>query len=129
MLRRLKILSILIGMPLGSIVLYVIAIELFTPRLQLPVSVVTIQDLQQSFADGHKYVTFQKRGGTYFEAQKMQPLWTLPSGPTCYVFNSEGRLTDWIDDSGESSAWNRKWGHNTGRLPVSYEEIILEINN
>ncbi len=76
----------------------------------------------------YQYMTFRKDNVTYFEARKLMPSWTLPSGPSCYVFDPAGKLVDWIPDNGESREWDTKWGQ-TGRSETSFEEILEEVSN
>jgi len=79
-------------------------------------------------AGTYQYMTFRKDNVIYFEVRKLMPSWTLPSGPSCYVFDSSGKLVDWIPDNGESRDWDNKWGQ-TGRSATSFEEILEEVNN
>ena len=91
-----------------------------------PFNVTTIVDFRELMdSDGtHKYMTFNRGGKTYYEAQKRGPGW--PSGPACYVFDPEGKLLDWIPDNCESNEWDLKWGQ-TRRTTTSYEEIIKKL--
>ena len=55
----------------------------------------------------------------------MTPLWfiTIPSGPPCYVFNTNGSLIDWTKDCGDDSQFTGKW---TGPLKLGVEISIEE---
>ena len=93
-----------------------------------PDEVATIQDFRLRMDASHdcRYMIFTKDGKTYFEARKSMPLWTHPSGPSCYVFGDDGKLLDWISDNGESNKWDRKWGQ-TGRNPTTFDEIEKQL--
>lgn len=74
----------------------------------------------------YRWSRFAKLKRPYFEARRLMPLWTLPSGSTCYVFDERGEFVDWILDNGESNTWDSRWGQ-TGRTPATFEEIRAEI--
>jgi hypothetical protein len=42
----------------------------------------------------------------------------LPSGPPAYVFDESGRLIDWVQDSGDNSEFQNRWGPAGPRINV-----------
>ncbi|KAF0243880.1 MAG: hypothetical protein FD180_3005 [Planctomycetota bacterium] len=74
----------------------------------------------------HEWNTFRTFRGPMYEARRPMPIWTLPSGSTCYVFDERGQFVDWVLDNGENTTWDTNWGQ-TNRATAIYEQVIREI--
>lgn len=53
----------------------------------------------------------------------------LPSGPSCYVFDSNGRLQAWAPMTGDGSDVDVQFNASLGRPSVSVEEAIRKVSN
>lgn len=69
-----------------------------------------------------EYTRLERDGEWFLEASAYPPSWALPSGPTCYVFDAEGKLVGWVRDSGDSPQWQQKWGDGWKREPLGSAE-------
>ena len=69
----------------------------------------------------------EKAGSVFYMAEgNLPPGYVLASGPPVYVFDSKGRLVEWIKDGGDQPSSMRKWG----TLPsqeVSLEHVLLNV--
>jgi hypothetical protein len=88
----------------------------------------SVEEFEQTLnsSGNHRWMTFTRLGRTYYEAKRLMPLWLVPSGSTCYVFNEDGRYEDWILDNGESNRWDTKWGQ-TGRTETTINQIRKDL--
>lgn len=122
--------------PLIFLVDFVILVILFSPvfigRYQYagatpPQNVKSLSDFREKMDPGNfEYFKFGRDDREFYEARHLLPFWfTIRSGPCCYVFDSEGKLIDWIADNGDDRDWDLKWGQ-TGRQPVDFDAIKLE---
>ncbi len=124
-----KVIKILAEFGLFILVIYIYIslcvwqINKMTP----PPTITNITAFDKAMNDGtYTYWTFIRNGNTYYEAQKFLPFWTLPSGPSSYVFDDAGTLKDWTHDSGDSPNWNRKWGRPK-RSPIGFGAIKSQL--
>ncbi len=65
----------------------------------------------------------EKEGQTFFLAYSPMDSWlAVPSGPAAYVFGPDGTLVDWSRDTGDDSAFRKRWPRS-GRLDATVEEM------
>jgi hypothetical protein len=48
---------------------------------------------------------------------------TVPSGPPCYVFATNGVLIEWTSDIGDDDAFMKRWPFSLPRQPMKVDEL------
>jgi len=69
----------------------------------------------------------EREGSVFYLAEgKLPPGYVLASGPPVYVFDSSGRLVEWIEDSGDQPGRMRPWEALPSR-GVSLEHVLRQV--
>jgi hypothetical protein len=109
---------------LGLIVLGVMyfAVVLFDVSTTAPGTVgKTFEGFLQSKQSPRKIESIEKENQKFvFVTGAQTPLWmiTVPSGPPCYVFDSNGTLVDWTRDVGDDSGFKERWPYSLKREEI-----------
>jgi hypothetical protein len=108
---------ILVGVAWGSVGWYERA------RLTPPHNATTLRDFAECMSSPTRLVKIQDEDATLI-------VWigdtarTLPSGPSCYVFNSGGQLIDWAPETGDGQRVTKYLEQAWHAEPLTVQQVI-----
>ena len=91
---------------------YLVGSEVYYARSITPKGISTIHDFFQRFGSPSSIHMVQRTGQSYYEfTGPLRPAWVLafPSAPPAYVFDQQGRLSDWCSDPGDAPSFRKTW--------------------
>jgi len=107
------------------LIIFVIGPEVRYARRISPHGMLTVRDYIDRLGEPRRIHMVQREGKSYYEftgpLASGFPL-VMQSGPPAYVFDQEGRFTDWCSDPDDSPSHRRAWPLQSTN-PASVEQL------
>ena len=84
-----------------------------------------LKEFLKSMPPSEGIYSWQSGASTYLEVVGTLPPWPfVVSGPPIYIFDTTGKLVDWTAQSGEDSAFERRWPLGVTRRRLMPHEAL-----
>jgi hypothetical protein len=96
----------------GGLAAYWLSSEVHYARSISPAGISTVHDFFDRFGEPRRIRMVERDGQSYYEFTGHLPsAWViaLPSDPPAYVFDEQGRFSDWCSDPGDVPSHRRTW--------------------
>ena len=118
---------IVIVLMFGAIALYFVLVRSYYRRIS-PLPQCTIEQLSARVGLG-RWQKCQRNGSVFYLAEgQLPPGFVLASGPPVYVFDSEGMLVEWFDDSGDEPSGLATW-RGPSCEDVTLKQVLDEVGD
>ena len=100
-------------------------------RVALPRDVITLAEFATRMPTPVKVVAFERNGSSYIEViGRPRPSFpTVPSGSPAYIFDSNGHISYWTGDIGDSPPYWEDWQNRSNSREVSMQQALKSVSH